>query len=112
MLCIVHRFFNITVSVTKIYSDGKTSTLGKRFAMLCMTTSLLAVLNGVCVANLFSSLFTSQTVDDDDEEGAEVVLKCPEGVGKVTVDASSGRLFCLLNDPPVSSQNISDRYHE
>jgi hypothetical protein len=102
-----HRFFNITVSVTKIYSDGKTSTLGKRFAALCLTTSLLAVINGVCVANIFGALFTSHTVDDDDEEGAEVELKCPDGMGKVTVD-SSGRLICL-QDYQLESLNIPDR---
>lgn len=102
------RFFNITVSVTKIYSDGKTSTLGKRFAMLCITTSILAVVNGVCVANLFSSLFTSKIVDDDDEEGAEVELRCPEGVGRVTVDPTTGRLFCLLNSL-LPTYNLSDR---
>lgn len=94
------------MSVTKIYSDGKTSSLGKRFAALCLTTSLLAVINGVCIANAFGALFTSH--DGDDDEGrADVIFKCPEGAGKVTVD-SNGRLICL-EDAELAHYNLTDR---
>ena len=92
--------------MTKIYSDGKTSTLGKRFAALCVTTSILAVLNGVLIANLFSRLFSTNEVDDD-EEGSEVKLDCPQGVGRITMD-SYNRLICLL-DEGRESLNLTKR---
>lgn len=99
------RFFNITVSVTKIFSDRKGFALGKKAIQLYFLTTLLAVINGICIANTFSGLF-SPTDDDDDEEGADVELRCPEGAGKITMD-EAGRLFCLPTHDVVS-YNLTD----
>lgn len=99
------RFFNITVSVTKIFSDGKGLALGKRVIQLYFLTTILAVINGICIANAFGTLF-SVNDDDDDEEGADIELRCPEGGGKVTMGAD-GRLFCLLSSD-VGSYNLTE----
>lgn len=104
---VMHRFFNITVSVATIHYDGKTSTLGKRFVSLFMTTALLAVINGVCIANLFGSIIDSSNAHDDDQ-GPEVGLQCPEGMGKVTV-STGGRLICLQAGQ-LARFNVTDRY--
>jgi hypothetical protein len=93
------------VSVTKIFSDGKGLSLGKKVAQLYFLTTMLAVLNGVFIAMLFGGLFTSNN-DDDDEEGADIELICPAGVGKVTVDAS-GQVLCLRKDA-MASLNLTE----
>jgi hypothetical protein len=92
--------------VTKIFADGKGAALGKRVAQLYLMTTILAVINGISVANMFSGLFTANN-DDDDEEGADVEFRCPDGAGKVTLDPVSGRLFCLPKES-VSSFNLTE----
>ena len=58
------------------------------------------------MANIFRSLFAATDDDDDEEEGADIELRCPEGIGKVTMD-SLGRLFCLSKED-VLSYNLTE----
>lgn len=99
------RFFNITVSVTNIFSKGNGLALGKKILFLYSITTIFAVINGICIANIFGGLFISND-GGDEEEGVDVKLKCPGGEGRVTVD-SSGNLICLTSKA-VASFNLTE----
>jgi hypothetical protein len=87
-----------------------------------MITTLLAVLNGIVISNIYSSLFTSIKGDEDDGssialhllslksslDGVQVGLICPKSFGKLTVD-STGNVICLpVGD--VDSYNLTAGY--
>lgn len=71
-----------------------------------MITTLLAVGNGIAVSNIYSSLFSAKSEEDDDGEfpqhyqshrsidGVEVEFVCPKSFGKMTVD-SNGNVICV-----------------
>lgn len=98
-------FFNIVVSVIKIYSDGTGGVLGKRVALYYLLTTVMACSTGVISANIFASLFVLND-DGDDDGGAEVVLSCPEGFGDMTM-LEDGSVLCLSDDG-LSVRNLTD----
>mmetsp|Transcript_10806 Transcript_10806/g.16437 ORF Transcript_10806/g.16437 Transcript_10806/m.16437 type:complete len:570 (-) Transcript_10806:236-1945(-) len=102
-------FFNISVSVAQIYGEGGAGSLGKKVLKFYLLTTVAAVMNGIAMANIFASLFTSDS-DEDDDDGVDVEFKCPKGFGKITVD-SSGNVLCMPTDS-TASYNISHKYQE
>lgn len=68
-------FFNISVSIAQIYGDGSAGSLGKKVIKFYLLTTLLAVMNGIIMANMYASLFTSEKEEDDD--GCYIFLFCP-----------------------------------
>lgn len=61
------RFFNITSSVAQIYNEGRVGSLGSKIFKFYMITTLSAVVNGITISNVYSSLFTSR--NDEDSNG-------------------------------------------
>ena len=59
-------FFNISVSIAEIYGSGSAGSLGKKVIKFYLLTTLLAVANGIIMANMYASLFTSTAEGDDD----------------------------------------------
>jgi Na+/H+-dicarboxylate symporter len=65
-------FFNISVSIAQIYGEGNAGSLGKKVIKFYLLTTLLAVMNGIIMANMYSSLFTSEKEEEDD--GSEFLI--------------------------------------
>lgn len=59
-------FFNISVSIAQIYGEGSAGSLGKKVIKFYFLTTVLAVLNGIIMANMYAGLFKTEDEDDDD----------------------------------------------
>jgi hypothetical protein len=70
-------------------------------------TTLLAVLEGILIANMFSFLFTSDDADSDDDDGVEVSMICPDNFGTMTME-QDGSIICVHEDH-LASFNLTDR---
>lgn len=101
-------FFNITASVADIFGSGNAGTVGSKAIQLYMLTTLVAVTEGIILANVFSSLFDTDKGFSDDDDGAEINLKCPKDLGMMTVD-KNGDLQCIHHDE-LSNYNTSSKY--
>lgn len=64
-------------------------------------------MEGILIANLFSSLFGSDEGDSDDDDGVEVGMVCPENFGTMTMERD-GSIMCVHEDH-LASFNLSDR---
>lgn len=122
-ILIILRFFNITTSVAHVYQDARVTNLGYKVFKLYLLTTVLAVLNGIIISNLFASLFSAKNDEDDDGialdrtalllmcfldvDGVDVELVCPKSYGKVTVDIS-GIVKCIPTED-VQNYNITSK---
>lgn len=68
---------------------------------------MLAVLEGILIANMFSFLFTSDDADSDDDDGVEVSMICPDNFGTMTME-QDGSIICVHEDH-LASFNLTDR---
>jgi hypothetical protein len=71
--------------------------LGGKAIYFYSLTTLLAVLEGIMIANLFSFMFASDDGDSDDDDGVEVGLVCPEKFGTMTMK-EDGSILCVHED--------------
>jgi hypothetical protein len=99
-------FFNIICSVYDIFGSGSAGSIGKRAIWFYTLTTILATIEGIVIANVFSSLLVSDDTDDDDD-GVKVTLACPEDEGVVTV-TPDGSILCIPHDE-LASYNISSK---
>lgn len=100
-------FFNITTSVVDIFGTGSASSIGKRAISLYTLTTVLAALEGIAIANVFSSLLDSNEGLTDDDDGVKITMMCPKDLGTMTVDAD-GSLLCVHHDD-LSSYNLTSK---
>jgi hypothetical protein len=99
-------FFNIICSVYDIFGSGNAGSIGKRAIWFYTLTTLLATIEGIVIANVFSSLLVSDDADDDDD-GVKITLACPEDEGVVTV-TPDGSILCIPHNE-LPSYNISSK---
>ena len=96
------------VSLTHCTLTPQAGSLGSKAIYFYSLTTLLAVLEGILIANLFSFLFASDEGEGDDDDGVEVAMVCPEDFGTMTM-ARDGSILCVHEDR-LNSINISTRY--
>ena len=94
------------MSIIKIYADGTGSVLGKRVALYYFITTVVACTTGIISANIFSPLFTVAD-DADDDDGAEIMLKCPDNYGELT-SLEDGSVLCI-SESGLPSLNLTER---
>lgn len=99
-------FFNIIASVYDIFGSGNAGSIGKRAMWLYTLTTVIATIEGIVIANLFSSLLVNEDNDDDDD-GVKISLVCPEEEGMMTV-TTDGSILCIPHED-LRLYNISDK---
>jgi hypothetical protein len=99
-------FFNIICSVYDIFGAGNASSIGNRAIWFYTLTTVLATIEGVVIANVFSSLLVSKDSDDDDD-GVKVALACPEDEGVLTM-AMDGTVLCIPHND-LETYNVTSK---
>jgi hypothetical protein len=82
--------------------------LGSKAIYFYSLTTLLAVLEGILVANIFSVLFSSDEGESDDDDGVEVGMVCPDNFGTMTMERD-GSIICVHEDH-LDAFNVSTRW--
>jgi L-cystine uptake protein TcyP (sodium:dicarboxylate symporter family) len=99
-------FFNIVCSVYEIFGSGSASSIGNRAIWFYTLTTVMATLEGIVIANIFSSLLVSKDSDDDDD-GVKVSLACPEDEGVLTMTID-GTVLCIPHDD-LKAYNVTSK---
>ena len=100
-------FFNIVCSIYDVFGSGSAGSLGKRAIWLYTLTTVIATIEGILMANIFSSLLESDNGESDDDDGVKVSLVCPEDEGIITV-LNDGSVLCIPHDQ-LDSYNITGK---
>lgn len=103
-------FFNMIASVADIFGSGNASQIGKLAMGLYTLSTVLAALQGIMIAIVFAYLLDSDKGLEDDDDGVEVEMACPEDQGVLTVLAD-GSTACL-RDGELSAYNVSGSYQD
>lgn len=101
-------FFNIVCSIYDVFGSGSAGNMGKRAIWLYTLTTIIATIEGIIMANVFSSLLESDDGYSDDDDGVKVSLVCPEDEGMMTV-MTDGSILCIPHEE-LNSYNVSSKY--
>jgi L-cystine uptake protein TcyP (sodium:dicarboxylate symporter family) len=100
-------FFNIVSSVVDIFGSGSAGNMGKKALWLYTLSTVLATIEGIVFANLFSSFLDSDKGLTDDDDGSKISMACPKELGVLTVQPD-GTLFCIPHDS-LSALNLTSK---